>query len=95
MSELHVTVKITVSEEGAEAFRRAATAFQAETRKEVGNLHCQVYQDQEKPNVFFLQQSYRDMDAALAHAASDHAAAYRDATTLIVRVSEAHFTSPL
>ncbi len=76
---VHVHVRVTPGAE--EAFRAAALANAAASRREPGVVRFDLLADREDPTRFVLVEIYRSADAAAAHKETSHYAVWRDAVT--------------
>ena len=76
---LIIHVHVHVKPECVEAFRAAALANARQSRKEPGIARFDLLQQQDDPTRFLLVEAYRTAEATVAHKATAHYAAWRDA----------------
>jgi (4S)-4-hydroxy-5-phosphonooxypentane-2,3-dione isomerase len=76
---LIIHVHVHVKPECVEAFRAASLANARQSRKEPGIARFDLLQQQDDPTRFLLVEAYRTAEATVAHKATAHYAAWRDA----------------
>lgn len=95
MSEVNLLVRVSAHEESIDALKAEMHKAQEMTRQEPGCLRYQFYQDRKAPTMFYVQECYQDKDAFLAHANSEHMAAYLAATKDMVKSVDMHKVDPI
>jgi autoinducer 2-degrading protein len=75
---LVVHVHVRVKPECVESFKEATTANARESVKESGIAGFEVAQQQDDPTRFVLVESYRNVEATLAHKGTSHYQTWRD-----------------
>lgn len=83
---LIVHVHVQVKPECVEAFKAASLANAELSRQEPGVTQFDVLQQQDDPTRFVLVEGYRDVAATVAHKATAHYAAWRDAVAGMMAV---------
>jgi quinol monooxygenase YgiN len=76
---LIVHVQVHVKPECVEAFQAASLENARQSRQEPGVALFEVLQQQDDPTRFVLVEGYRSAEATVAHKATAHYAAWRDA----------------
>lgn len=95
MSQVNLLVRISAKEDALDALKAEMRKAQEATRQEAGCLGYQFYQDRKAPTMFYVHESYADKDAFLAHANSEHMAAYLAATKEMVVEVNMHKVDPV
>ena len=72
---VHVMARITAQPASADAMRAILVELVAQTRKEAGCLHYELFQQDGASHVFQTVERWRDGAAADAHMATPHVAA--------------------
>lgn len=72
---VHVIARITALPASADLMRELLVELVAQTRKEAGCLHYELFQQDVAPNVFQTVERWADAAAVDAHMASPHVAA--------------------
>ena len=79
LSHMHIVhVHVQVKPDCIEAFKQATRLNARWSLLELGVLRFDVLQQQDNPARFVLVEIYREADAATAHKATEHYAAWRD-----------------
>ena len=76
---LLVLVQVHVKPEYVEAFRQASLANAKLSLQEPGIARFDLLQQQDDPTRFVLVEAYQNVEATVAHKATAHYAAWRDA----------------
>ncbi len=84
---VHVLARITAQPASAEAMRELLLELVAQTRKEPGCLHYDLFQQDDAPHVFQTVERWTDDGAADAHMSTPHVAA-------AIAKGGAHFGAP-
>ena len=95
MSEVNLLVRVAVKEDSVEAIKIEMRKAQEITQAEAGCLRYQFFQDRKAPTMFYVQETYANKEAFLAHANSDHMAAYLAATKDMIESVNMHKVDPV
>ena len=76
MSEEVKVAVLTAKPDAADRLRALLDGMLEFSRAEPGNLRYDLWQDQDQPGRFVLDELYRDTDAVAAHRATPHFQAY-------------------
>ncbi|MBB6523620.1 putative quinol monooxygenase [Pseudoteredinibacter isoporae] len=95
MSEVNLLVRVSAKEEHIEELKAEMRKAQALTHQEAGCIRYQFYQDRKVPHMFYVQECYKDKTAFLAHANSDHMAAYLATTEGMIQSVDMHKVDPV
>ena len=95
MSEVNLLVRVSAEDTHLEALKAEMVKVQKMTQSEPGCLRYQFYQDRKQPQMFYVQECYESKDAFLAHANSEHMAAYLKATEGMIQSVDMHKVDPV
>lgn len=95
MGEVNLLVRVSAKESHIDALKAEMRKAQEQTHLETGCIRYQFYQDRKAPHTFYVQECYKDKDAFLAHANSEHMAAYLTATEGMIQSVDMHKVDPI
>lgn len=72
---VHVLARITAQPASADALREILVELVAQSRKEAGCLHCELFQQEGAAHIFQTVERWADGAAADAHMSTPHVAA--------------------